>query len=93
MTSLPMSDAVPVFDCHVLLRRPSGPDEKYVARCAAAPEVTAEGHTEREVLQSLVIRFKYFLQEHRSVGQPIPWRVPELAPAPDEVERWISVHL
>lgn len=93
MTSLPMSDAVPVYDCHVLLRRPSQSGETFVARCAAAPEITAEGATEREVLQSLVIRFKYFVQEHRSLGQPIPWHIPEQTPEPGEVERWVSVHL
>lgn len=84
---------VPVFNCHVLLHRPTESGGRFSARCAAAPEVTAEGFTERETLQSLVIRFKYFIEQHRSQGQAIPWQDPELLPGEGEVERWVSVHL
>jgi hypothetical protein len=93
MHTLPTTGSVPVFDCHVLIRRRTEPGGKLFARCAAAPSVTAEGTTEREVLQSIVIRFKYFVQEHLGQQQPIPWTVPELTPEPGEVERWIPVHL
>ncbi len=86
-------DPVPVFDCHVLLRRPGHPGELFQARCAAAPDVTAQGATEREVLQALVIRFKYFVEQYHARGETIPWQTPETPPAADEVERWIPVHL
>lgn len=89
---IPLGSSVPVYDCHILLRKPRGPGERFQARCARAPEVIAEGATERETLQSLVIRFKYFLEEHRKTGT-IPWREPALSPEPDEVERFIPVHL
>jgi len=87
------TEPVPVFDCHVLLRKPTAAGEPWQARCAAAPSVSATGSTERETLQSLVIRFKYFIQEYRQQSQPIPWVSPEQTPAADEVERWIPVHL
>ncbi len=91
---IPLSrEPVAVYDCHVLLRRPAEAGGTFQARCAAAPSVSAEGPTEREVLQSLVIRFKYFIQEHQTAGQEIPWQSPELSPEPEEVERWVSVHL
>ncbi|OYW20643.1 MAG: hypothetical protein B7Z55_06975 [Planctomycetales bacterium 12-60-4] len=82
-----------MLNCHVLLRRPTDAGELYVARCAAAPSVTSSGSTEREALQAIVIRFKYFIQEHRGTGRPIPWISPEATPEPGEVERWIPVHL
>ncbi len=93
MLTLPTAGEVPVFDCHVLLRRPGRTGESFQARCANAPAVTSTGLTEREALQSIVIRFKYFIQEHQAQGQPIPWLNPELSPEPGEVERWIPVHL
>lgn len=93
MQIVPANDPVPVFDCHVLLRKPTADNPSWIARCAAAPSVTATGSTERETLQSLVIRFKYFIQEYHAQSQPIPWVSPELSPEPGEVERWIPVHL
>lgn len=86
-------ESVPVFDCHVLLRKPTESEQRWQARCAAAPSVTAFGSTERETLQAIVIRFKYFIEEYRRESQPIPWTTPELIPEAGEVERWIPVHL
>jgi hypothetical protein len=97
MTGLPLTGpsgpAVPVFDCHVLLRKPSQPGERFAARCARAPHVQATGTTERETLQQIYIRFKYFLTEHQSQGQAVPWHDPPCQPEPGEVERWIPIHL
>ncbi len=93
MQTLPTAGTVPVFDCHVLLRRPLQAGELFQARCAAAPTVTSTGATEREALQSIVIRFKYFIQEHQASGTSIPWVHPEATPDSGEVERWIPVHL
>jgi len=83
----------PVFDCHVLLTKPSSPGQPWRARCAAAPQVTAEGDSERAVLQTMVSRFRFFLFEHQQRGEPVPWTTPELTAAPGEIERWIPVHL
>lgn len=88
-----MGGSTPVFNCHVLLTKPSSPGQPWRARCAAAPQVTAEGHSERSVLQTIVSRFKFFLWEHQQQGRPIPWTTPELSPVPGELERWIPVHL
>lgn len=93
LATSPFSGGVPVYDCHVLLRRPTEPGGRFSGRCARAPSVTAEGSTERETLQAIVIRFKYFLQEHESQGRAVPWTEPPAQPEPGEVERWIPVHL
>ncbi len=91
---LPVTDApVPVFGCHVLLRKPQLPGEPYRARCANAPTVMAEGSTERDVLMAIVTRFKFFLHEHRVHQQPPPFQSPPLTPVNGEVERFIPVHL
>jgi len=84
---------VPVFDCHVLLTKPAAAGDLWRARCAAAPQIAAEGDTERAVLQAIVTRFKFFLHEHRVRNEPIPWTHPEETAAPGELERWIPVHL
>ena len=88
-----MTTNVPVYDCHILLAKPASPGEPWRARCAAAPDIAAEGPNERTVLQALVMRFKFWLHEHRLRNEPIPWTTPELTPAANEVERWIPVHL
>ena len=88
-----LPQSVPVFDCHVLLAKPSVAGAPWRARCAAAPQIESEGATERAALQALVTRFKFFLHEHRLRNEPIPWQQPELTPSPNEVERWIPVHL
>lgn len=94
MSLSPLSTTpAPVYDCHVLLRKPTEPGGRWIARCAAAPEVAADGPTERETLIALVTRFKFFLHEHCAQSQPIPWRSPPLSPQDGEVERFIPVHL
>lgn len=91
--SLPVTSAVPVFDCHVFLTKPTTPGEKWRARCARAPQVEADGATERETLMAIVSRFKFFIPEHHVKNEPIPWADPPLTPSPGEVERFIPVHL
>lgn len=91
--SLPVTSSVPVFDCHVLLTKPVAPGEKWRARCARAPQVVAEGATERETLMAIVSRFKFFVHEHHVKKEPIPWVDPALSPSAGEVERFIPVHL
>ena len=84
---------VPVFDCHVLLTKPAEPGGMWQARCANAAEVTADGPTERDVLQKIVSRFKFFVHEHQLRKEPIPWTTPPLTASAGELERWIAVHL
>lgn len=91
--SLPTTGVVPVFDCHVLLTKPAEPGGLWTARCAAAATVTAEGPSERDVLQKIVSRFKFFVHEHHLRNEPIPWTTPPLIPQPGDLERWIAVHL
>jgi hypothetical protein len=84
---------VPVFDCHVLLTKPASPGDPWTARCATATGVTAAAATEREVLQQIVSRFKFFVHDHHLRNEPIPWTTPPLTAAPGELERFIPVHL
>jgi hypothetical protein len=90
---LPVTTPVPVFDCHVLLTKPASPGERWQARCARAPQIIADGATERETLMAIVSRFKFFVHEHHVKKEPIPWADPALSPGPGEVERFIPVHL
>jgi len=87
------TDPVPVFNCHVLVRKPTAAGEPWTARCATAAEITADAPTERELLQKIVSRFKFFVHEHHVQGEPIPWTDPPLTPQPGELERFIPVHL
>jgi len=82
---------VPVYDCHVIV---SPPDENGVinARVSTLPEITAQGQSERFVLQAIVKDFKAALVRYRQAGEEIPWQ-PAAAPEPGELQRWIPVHL
>lgn len=92
--SEPLSVApVPVFDCHVLLTKPSSPEERWRARCSRAPHIVADGATERDTLMAIVSRFKFFVHEHHVRKEPIPWTDPPATPTNGEVERFIPVHL
>jgi hypothetical protein len=88
-----MTTPVPVFDCHVLMTKPASPVDYWRARCARAPQIIAEGATERETLMAIVSRFKFFVHEHHVKKEPIPWTDPALSPETGEVERFIPVHL
>ena len=93
-SQLPITDAessVPVFDCHVLLRRTDAGG--YEARAANLDGVRGTGPTERDALLATVKTFKQQVESHFRAGRPIPFRDPPQAPQPDEVERWIPVHL
>jgi hypothetical protein len=89
----PVDGPVPVFNCHVLLTKPTAPGELWTARCATAATITADGSTERDVLQKMASRFKFFVHEHHVRGESIPWTTPPLSPAPGELERFFPVHL
>jgi hypothetical protein len=85
-------ESVPVFNCLVLVA-PRNAASMIVARAANLAGLSAEAPTEREALQKLVAAFKAMLAEHQASGQQIPWLDPPQAPAPDEQQRWIAVHL
>ena len=92
LTDPSANDAVPVFDCHVLVRGPDG-EGRFTARAAALPGITGEGPTERDALRNVVAEFKAAVARYLEAGETIPWSsAPEQAGA-DEVERWIPVHL
>ena len=92
--NLPISDAaapVPVFDCHVLLR--STGSGTFEARAANLDGVTGSGPTERDALLAIVREFKSTVEQLVRDGKTVPFRDPPAQPQPDEVERWIPVHL
>lgn len=82
---------VPVYDCHVILS--AADDEGTIsARVSTLPEITAQGRSERHVLQVIVKDFKAALIRYRHSGEPIPWQ-PRAPLQPGETQRWIPVHL
>lgn len=91
---LPISNdsvpAVPVFDCHVLLRET---ENGFEARTANLDGISTRGPTEREALLQIVKLFKSTVEKYVRAGQAIPFRAEPHAPEPTEVERWIPVHL
>ncbi len=92
MNSLPVvndREPVPVYDCHILLRVEEG---RVFGRVTTLPGLTAEGHTERDVLRSLVEQFKQAVRDYRARGVEVPWQ-PQEAPAKGESQRWVPVHL
>ncbi len=83
---------VPVFNCIININ-PRGADGLVQARVANLPELTAEGASEREVLQRLVADFKRIVSERHAAGQPIDWQDPPLPPEPGEQQRLVAIHL
>lgn len=82
---------VPVFNCMVILRR----DEqtgRLSGRVTNLAGITAEGHSERDVLLSLTKQFKTVVGKLTADGKPIPWIDTPRACA-GEVERFVPVHL
>ena len=94
MSALPIHDAgsTPVFDCHVLLSIPAG-DGTITARVASLPTITACGTSERDVLMSIVKRFKETVRRHLEKNESVPWSDPPDTRQEGESERWIPVHL
>ncbi len=83
-------EAVPVFDCHVLLRQT---EKGVTARTANVDGITSSGPTERDALLAMVKKFKAFAQACTDEGKPIPFLAEPIKPESDEVERWVPVHL
>lgn len=83
---------VPVFHCHVLLKRIDATG-RLTARLANLDGITAEGTSERDLLTSLTRQFKAAMQEYHQAKKPIPWIEPARTPEDGEFERFIPVHL
>jgi len=83
---------VPVFSCIVILGRP---DEagKREARVANLAGITAEGHSERDLLTAIMKKFRAVTQDYTSRAEAIPWVEPPETPGEGESQRFIPVHL
>lgn len=86
------SNPVPVFNCIVILTKPSD-DGRQTGRVANLDGVTATGFSERDILTAIVKKFKTAVQEYTAKDQPIPWIESPEKPATGEVQRYIPVHL
>jgi len=83
---------VPVFNCQIILRH-NEPGQQIVGRVANLPGITAKGFTERDVLMQITKIFKLQVQTLTQEKTPIPWIDPPEKPGPDEVERFVPIHL
>lgn len=83
---------VPVFHCHVLLRKNEATGKLH-ARLANLEGITAAGNSERDVLTAITRQFKTAMQQHHEAGTDVPWIEPARQPEDGEFERFIPVHL
>jgi hypothetical protein len=83
---------VPVFNCQVILSKPDDAGKR-TGRVANLAGITAEGHSERDVLSSIKKQFKAAMQEYAKAQQAAPFLDPPELPQPGEVERFLPVHL
>ncbi|HIF00676.1 MAG: hypothetical protein ABGZ53_29565 [Fuerstiella sp.] len=81
---------VPVFSCHVILSKAD--DGQLSGRVANLDGIVVKGSSERDVLRAIVKQFKAAVQKYSASNEEIPWR-DSPAPAADEFERFIPVHL
>ncbi len=84
------SAPVPVYNCHVFIKKSEG---KYQARFANIEIATITAGNERAALSQAVANFKSHIVECASAGNPVQWLNPPLDKEDDEVERLIPVHL
>ena len=83
---------VPVFNCHVLLKKNEATGRLH-ARLANLDGITAEGTSERDVLTAISRKFKAAMQEYHQAKKEIPWVEPARTPESGEFERFLPVHL
>ena len=86
------TEGPPLYDCHVILSRADS-DGQIKGRMALLPEIYATASTEREVLRTIVEKFKHVAKQHHQAGTPIPWTHGSETLAEGELERWLPVHL
>jgi hypothetical protein len=91
--SVPAGGAsVPVYNCVVHVS-PAADDGTVVARVANLAGIEVRGRTEREALSQAVAAFKTAVSKYHTAGEQIPWLTNPAAPAADQVQRLIAVHL
>lgn len=83
---------VPVFNCQIILRH-NGAGQQITGRVANLGGITAKGSTERDVLMQITRIFRIQVQALTQEKVPIPWIDPPEQPGPDEVERFVPIHL
>lgn len=82
---------VPVFNCHIALRKDSKTG-RISGRVANFQGIEAVGTSERDILRSLSKQFKEAVQKHHEADEKIPLiETPQIQP--DEVERFLPIHL
>lgn len=84
--------SIPVFNCRALVSRRRA-DGLVHARAAEISDLRTTGQSEREALQNLVGAFKIIVAQAMAEGRDIPLLPQPHAPADDESERFIAVHL
>ena len=82
---------VPVFNCQIILRHEDS--GQVSGRAANLKGISATGSSERDVLIQITKVFKAQVQALSEEKMPIPWIEPAEQPEPDEVLRFVPVHL
>lgn len=82
---------VPVFNCHIALRKDATTGQ-ITARVANFAGIEATGTSERDILRSLAKQFKDAVQKLHDADQKIPLvDTPKIHPG--ESERFLPIHL
>ena len=87
---LPKAPDPPAFGCIVYVRRT---DAGVVARVANLEGLQVEASDERAALSKLVPLFRERVGQFMQRGEEVPWIVPPLEKAEDELRRFLPVHL
>jgi hypothetical protein len=92
MSALAGGPSVPVYNCVVHVSRAAA-DGTVVARVVNLAGIEVCGRSEREALSQAVASFKAAVSKCHAVGEPIPWLTDPAAPAADQMQRFVAVHL
>jgi hypothetical protein len=81
----------PAFGCVVYVRRTESGRTR--GRVANLEGVETEGATERDVLSTIVRDVRARISEHMQREEEVPWLDPPAEKEPDEVKRFLPLHL
>ncbi|KLU05773.1 hypothetical protein RISK_002405 [Rhodopirellula islandica] len=93
MTDLPTTSKKdqPAFGCVVYVQRTASGRTR--GRVANLEGIETEGGSERDVLATIVRDVRARISEHMGREEDVPWLDPPAEKLPDEVKRFLPLHL
>lgn len=84
---------VPVFNCIIILSKPDSEGRRTGRVANLEGDLSVAGTGEREILTTIVKKFKAIVVDCTNQKQAIPWIEPPETPAQGESQRFVPVHL